>query len=347
MPSSSTWGREATFRRKHPPFGGFHAKTRTIPDTSPNVTYALNWGNVARNRGKSRGGGDVVSKPYDSTTKELVEAHPADWLALGGLAVGLPIGLINSDLSTLTSQADKVILVDGPAPWLVNMELQSGRDTSLPLRVLRYHILLRYRHGIAVESLIVLLRPEADGPELGGLLRLPGPDGGPQIEFRFKVLRVWEIPAGRLLAGGLGTLPLAPIGKVEPERLPSLIREIGRRLDAEATPAQKELLLSATWILMGLKFDPDFTTDLMSRIINMKESATYQAAVQEGVALGREEGGLVEIQRILFRLGTKRLGEPSPGIRERIARLKDLAVLEDLVERQLTAASWDELMEGL
>lgn len=304
-----------------------------------------------------------MSKPYDSTTKDLVEQHPADWLAIAGMAVRGPVLLVDSDVSTTTAQADKVIRVDAPAPWLVNLELQSGRDTSLALRVLRYHVMLRYRHGIPVESLIVVLRPEADGPELGGRLRLDGPDGGPQVDFRFRVLRVWEIPAEHFLAGGLGTLPLAPIAQASPERLPAVIREVGRRLDTEATPAQKELLISATWVLLGLKFEPDFAMDLMRRITHMKESATYQAAVREGVAIGREEGinlgreqgltlgreaGAIEgIKHLLFRMTVKRLGEPPSRIRERIEGLSDLSLLEDLVERQATAGSWDELTAGL
>ncbi|HZT80116.1 MAG TPA: hypothetical protein VFA26_07840 [Gemmataceae bacterium] len=32
--------------------------------------------------------------------------------------------------------------------------------------------------------------------------------------FRYGVVRVWQLPPEQLLTGGLGTLPLAPIGAV-------------------------------------------------------------------------------------------------------------------------------------
>ena len=32
-------------------------------------------------------------------------------------------------------------------------------------------------------------------------------------EFRYNVVRTWERPADEILAGGLATLPLAPLGE--------------------------------------------------------------------------------------------------------------------------------------
>ena len=72
-----------------------------------------------------------MTKPYDSTTKFLVQEFPADWLALAGLAADGPIELIETNLSTITAEADKVIRVAGPAPWLVHFELQSSRRSKV------------------------------------------------------------------------------------------------------------------------------------------------------------------------------------------------------------------------
>ena len=44
-------------------------------------------------------------------------------------------------MSTVTAEADKVIRVDGPEPWLVHIELQTGFDRALPRRLLRYNAL--------------------------------------------------------------------------------------------------------------------------------------------------------------------------------------------------------------
>ena len=74
--------------------------------------------------------------------------------------------VIDSNLSTVTADADKVLWVDEPAPWIEHIELQAARDTELPDRGHWYSTLLRRSHKVPVHTTLVLLRPAADGPEL-------------------------------------------------------------------------------------------------------------------------------------------------------------------------------------
>jgi hypothetical protein len=146
-----------------------------------------------------------MSKPFDATTKELLEAHPEPWTRLLlGTEMGQVI-VLNADLTTITSEADKVLRIEGPEPWLVHVEFQASHDGTLPLRLQRYNVLLQGRHGLPVQSIAVLLRPEADGPGLTGLLehRLPG--GWLYHQFRYKVVRIWELPLEEVMAAGVGT----------------------------------------------------------------------------------------------------------------------------------------------
>ena len=71
---------------------------------------------------------------------------------------------------TLSAAADKVVRVDDPEPWLCHLELQASYERALPWRLLRYNALLAARDEVPVESVLVLLRPEADGPALSGRL---------------------------------------------------------------------------------------------------------------------------------------------------------------------------------
>ena len=57
------------------------------------------------------------------------------------------------------------------------------------------------------------------------------------------MVRVWEKPVEEVLAGGLGTLPLAPLSNVTEEELPAVIERMKTRIDAEATPEQAGKLL--------------------------------------------------------------------------------------------------------
>jgi predicted transposase YdaD len=118
-----------------------------------------------------------LSKPFDATTKELLERNPRAWLEfLLSRDVG-KVRVVNADLSTITSEADKVFRVEGRKPWMVHVELVSRRGPTLTHRIQRYNILVRCRHKLPVQSIVVLLRREADGPSLSGLLQDHLPEG--------------------------------------------------------------------------------------------------------------------------------------------------------------------------
>src|SRR5262249_12505710 len=83
---------------------------------------------------------DRMSKPSDRAAKELLETDPAAWAAfLGAIRPPELVSIIDSDLSTISAAADKVIRVADEVPWLLHIEFQSGRDPSLPRRLLKYN----------------------------------------------------------------------------------------------------------------------------------------------------------------------------------------------------------------
>jgi len=295
-----------------------------------------------------------VSKPYDATTRFLLESFPGDWPDYLGTARGWPIRVINADLSTITSEADKVFLVEAPEPWLLHVELQSGHDREIPRRLLRYNVLLDGRHDLPVESVLVLLRPGADGPALSGAYRRELPGQGSHLEFRYKVVRAWQQPVGAILEGGIGTLPLAPISAVAPEALPGVIRRMEERLDREVSEADAGMLWTATFLLMGLRYEPEFANLLLREVRAMKESTTYQFILEEGKSMGIEEGKSMgieegredEARRLILRFGTRRLGLPTAEVVAEIERLNGREQLEVMLDRVLDAASWESLLSS-
>jgi predicted transposase YdaD len=230
-----------------------------------------------------------MPKPFDATMKELLESDPRAWLEL---LLGRELGdvrILNVDLSTITTEADSVLLAAEVEPWLVHLEFQSSYDPTLPLRLQRYNILVNYRHRLPVQSMALLLCPDADGPAMTGLLQQKLPDGLIYHEFRYNVVRTWERPADEILAGGLATLPLAPLAKVKENELPTVIHAMQERLDREATKNQAETLWTSTYLLMGLKYSDELIDRLLEGVQNMEESVTYQKILREGRAEGRTE----------------------------------------------------------
>ncbi len=289
-----------------------------------------------------------MPKTFDATTKELLASDPRGWaeLLLGRPLPG--VSILNADLSTITAEADTVLLVEDEPSWLVHVEFQTRYDPALPRRLQRYNVLLNYRHDRPVRSIVLLLCKEADGPAISGLLQQRLPDGFLYSEFHYGAVRIWECPAAEILGGELAVIPLAPLAKMAEGELATIVQTIHRRLDEEATPAVATTIWLATYLLMGLRYSEKFVDQLIQGVQGMRESTTYRKIVEEGRVEGRiegrVEGRVEEARRIVKRQGIKRFGKPASKYELAIDAIADLDRLELLSERLLDAKSWQELL---
>lgn len=278
--------------------------------------------------------------PLDDTLKHLTELSPQDWVVQGGWPMA-PATVIDADIATITGATDKVIHVGGSPDWLLAVDFHSGHDAvQLLPRMLLYNAALGKRHELRVRSLAVVLHPGADSPQLSGIYQRGFPGEPADIMLRYRVVRVWEVPATRWLSGGLGVLPLAPLGAVQEAELPAVIAQMKERLDREAPQRQAAELWSATYILMGVRYEQALIQTLLQGVIAMKESVTYQAILREGEAKGEAK----EARRILLMQGSTRFGEPTPEVVAALDSLADVEKLEQLSMRLLQVSSWQELL---
>jgi hypothetical protein len=274
--------------------------------------------------------------PIDDTLKHLTELAPQDWVVQGGWPAA-PARLIDADIATIAGAADKVIRVAGRPNWLLAVDFQAGHDSVAKLPdLLLYNSALFKRHGLRVRSLLVLLHRGADSPQLTGLYERGFPGEPFDVALRYRVLRVWEVPPEQWLSGGLGLVPLAPLGDVRPQDLPSVIAQMKLRLEREAPPGQAADLWSATYILMGLRYEQTLAQRLLQGVLTMKESVTYQAIIQEGEAK--------EARKMILLQGHDKFGEPSTEAQAVLNSLSDVSQLEKLGVRLLRASSWEELL---
>jgi predicted transposase YdaD len=171
------------------------------------------------------------------------------------------------------------------------------------------------------------------------------------MEFSYEIIRLWQRPVRRFLAGGLGTLPLAPLCRLPAAvsveaGLAPVIHRVLERLEREAASDDRAKLLAATYVLAGLRMTPDVADRLFQGVRTMKESSTYQAILAEGRAEGRVEGRIEAMQKTLLRLGRQRFrSQPSEDIQAAIQAITDEGRLERMTERLLTVSSWQELLE--
>jgi predicted transposase YdaD len=280
----------------------------------------------------------MAAKEFDPTLKTLVEGSPGDWPVL----IGQPAArthAIDADIATVSGAADKVLHVSANPPYLIHLDFQSGHDSSeLPELLHTRSALLYHRHRLLVRSVAVLLRREADSATaLTEKLELGFDGEEPYDTFRYQVLRVWELPPAQLLQGGLSSLPLAPISAVTKTQLSGIIQQMEQRMQNQPQKDVEEVW-SATFILLGLRYSPEFARQLLRRVRAMKESTTYQSILEEGKAMGARE--------LVLHQGRVRFGPPDATVTAALEGITDLGRLEELSERLLTpkVASWEELL---
>lgn len=283
-----------------------------------------------------------MEKKFDVTLKSLLEDSPADWPILAGVA-NPKVEVIDADIATISGAADKVLRIQGPPPYLMHFEFQSGPDRSLPRRVNVYNGALEDRHDLPVASVIVLLCPQANLATFTGVYERSVPRAlEPYRIFRYQVIRVWELPVEPLLHQGLGQLALAPISAVHEKDLPAVLRQMKRRLGPIRDRGRLGRLWTAVYVLMGLKYEQPLVDQLLQGVLGMKESTTYQSIVAEG----RIEGALEEARKLLLQLGQERLGVAPPSFQARLEAIPDLRQLEQLTLRVSQSSSWDDLLSG-
>lgn len=282
----------------------------------------------------------ATNKPFDVVLKALVEADPGGWPEVLGLPQA-PLTVIDADVSAVGGSADKVLRVDSDPPYLLHLDFYAGHDTAQAPKKLRwYNAVLDVRHDRLVRSVAVVLRREADSPQLTGELVRAFPGRPPHVVFRYDVLRVWQTPAETFLRGSLSLLPLAPVGAVPERELPGVIDQMKQRLGRRQARALAGELWTATFVLLGMKYSRELALQLLRGITAMEESTTFQYIVELGQARGQVE----EARQILLRIGRKMFGAPDEETTSRINAITDRERLEQLVEKSLDVNSWEELL---
>ncbi len=284
----------------------------------------------------------MSAKLFDATLKDLMDACSTDWATELGPWQGQRVEVIDADLATVTAASDKVLRLHSDAfTWLLHLEANSGSESDLPERLSWYNALLGHRHRLPVRSVVLLLRREANASNLTGVYerRFPDEDAA-YVTFRYRVVRLWELPLERLLTGRLGMLPLAPLTDEAAAVLPAVIGRIDERLRQEASPEEADKLRAATFVLMGLRYSDELSERLFRGITTMEDSVTYQAIIRKGAARGRVE----EAKKFLLILGRSRFGSPDAPTTAALEAINDLDRLEALGQRLLHVSTWQELL---
>jgi predicted transposase YdaD len=286
-------------------------------------------------------------RPYDVSVSYLIELDPEGWLDWIGLPADGPVESIETDVGTVLAEVDKMLLVNGPEPWIAHIEIQANRDPHLPARLLQYFGLVHYKRPERIETIVVLLRPEADGPELTGKYAPQGDSGPTSATIEHHVVRLWERPADELVNGGIGVSPLAPLASIDQAQLSNILVQIVERFRREADDSTASELRNALTMLLNLRYDDEEVQAMLLDRIDLNElrdTPVYRVIARMGREEGREEGRLTQTRRLLLSLGTDKLGPPDEATVAALTEVDDITALERTLHRLLTANTWAELL---
>lgn len=278
--------------------------------------------------------------PFDATLKDVVASHPLDFVAAFGMPTDLPAATLNVDLSTISAATDVVFGFGDPVREIVDLNFQSGPDPALAARLLVYSSLLHLRHCVPVQSVVVLLRPKADTSNLSGILAYDC--GGIGVEFRYKVVRMWQQPVEPFLEGGVGLLPLAMLCQLPPEMdemtaMSEVIRRIENRLYTDAAPAEAAQLMRASMALAGLRVQPADWTTFLGGDPNMAEVMTMWDVW--------EEKARQATIRALISAATPRVGEIDATSTSALQEVQDPDRLDRMLRSIWKAKNWEEILQ--
>jgi predicted transposase YdaD len=293
-----------------------------------------------------------MSKPFDATLKQLLAEFAPNWVSWLAPQFGLPSNVrvepLDADLSTVQLAADKVFRLCPPAEGLLHLEAQSSWGGELADRLLTYNSLLHDRYGGPVYSLALLLRRDANSPNLSGTLIRTYPDGQEYHRFRYSVVRVWQLELASLLEAGPGLYPLALLTDEAEPQLGELVNQLDVQMRADKLTEQTRLLVHTSgFLLMGMRYTVDVIQGAFLGVRTMTESTSYQFILaqgrDEGIKLGRQEGrqeGQVEASQVsLIQVLEERFGNLPNDLIQTIRGLTDLETLRVTMRQALRAAT--------
>jgi hypothetical protein len=162
-----------------------------------------------------------------------------------------------------------------------------------------------------------------------------------RVSFEYKIVRLWKQPVETFLEGGPGLLPLAPLcrlpgGMSKTEALRLVVREIDRRVAAMPNNASAVRLITAAFILTGLRVAKDSLGEIFKGVRIMHETVAWDAYLEEGIAKG-------ELKAILS-IGKHQFGKPDAKTKAALMAIQDLDRLDRMIDNFTKAKSWKELL---
>jgi hypothetical protein len=276
-----------------------------------------------------------VKADYDQAFKILVDLNPNDWALLAGLTVVDNAAEMETELPERNRHLDRLIRVsDDQGDIAVHLEFQAGKSGNrVPIRLIDYSIGVTEKYRLPVHSCVVLLRRPADSPVLTGAYKPRSRGVMPYLTFRYRVVRLWQVPVNTLLLPGSSVAVAAVLADHGTLPADEIAEQIAACINVISDIDTRAMLFTIAYNLAGLRFNDSQADIMFGRDISVLEkySSTVQATLRRGEA------------RLLLTSAEQIFGAPSQEILDKVRSAKSKKLVEWTV-RIRTAQSWAELV---
>jgi predicted transposase YdaD len=165
---------------------------------------------------------------------------------------------------------------------LIQVELQTTNDPSMPLRMLEYGVAIARRHGRFPRQIVVYVGRDR--------LRMVSDYAAADVVFRYELLDFRSLNAGAMLksrAAADHILALLADSQTE-AAIHRILKRIERLPEAQRKAAANSLLVISG--LRGLETTVRREVETMPIIVNLLDHAVYGPYLREAMKKGRERG---------------------------------------------------------
>jgi hypothetical protein len=220
----------------------------------------------------------------DRPIKVLFERQGQSLLPfIGESGSGVRVAAVESvELPVPTRRVDSVLRLEREGlVWYRHLEFQSGPDPDMPRRCFEYNSRLILHYDAAVFTTVLYLFPGSDSGAEDAFRLFVGDRLA--YEWRFDVVRLWEIDVGKAFESGLAApLALVPLlrGGEEPEKLLAAVRMLDALPRPESADAMATLL-----DLASQRYDRATFSNVLGKD-RVMQSWLWQLGRDEGEARG-------------------------------------------------------------
>ena len=272
---------------------------------------------------------------YDATFKVLVDHSPGDWARfLFGEALDLAT-TVDTSLHETSEVVDRLIRVShADTEFILHVEFHAGHSGNIiPNRLFHYNAAVMKRYSLTTMSCVLILRREADSPEIGESVVRAVPRFGAVHKFRYRPIRIWREPLQTFLIPGSSLAVAGVLSNFGALSLEETGGEIRRCIDSVSDFDEREKLLEHAISLAGLRFNDEQAESMFGRKISVLEkySVTLQGVIRRAEA------------RLLLSSAGQIFGVPPQQVVDKVNEATSEMLLQWNTKLR-TAQSWTELI---